>query len=83
MAISKIERGSLKNGPLIFGLMLYYKSQGIAFYAGGCIESDSRPVQDYANALRERLLLDGSGSAYILAFDKIVEKASGSARRKR
>ena len=79
MAISKIEGGSIKNGRLVMKMMEFYEQQkGLTAYAGGVINADAWAIRDYANPIRERLLNDGSGSAYVRAFDAIVELAAGT-----
>ena len=76
MAITKLERGALSNGRLWLRAYTFYSIKGLAFYAGGVIRSGNRTMQDYADPLRNRLMAGKSGSAYVLAFDRIVEAAS-------
>ena len=77
MMISKVERGITKSNALCWKALLeYYWDQGLAFYAGGVIRASHPVVATYADPLRERLLEKECGSAYVMAFDKLVELAA-------
>ena len=78
MMISKVERGVIKSNAALCwkALLQYYWDQGLAFYAGGVIRACNPVVATYADPLRERLLEKECGSAYAMAFDKLVELAA-------
>lgn len=76
MAISKLENGSLKGTATLWAKAFnFYCGKGIAFYCGGVVQVN--PVMTgYIEPLRQRLLDGEAGSAYVLAFDRLVEAAS-------
>lgn len=58
-----------------------YEDFGLVGYCGGVISVVDPTIAAYANQLRERLLDDSTGSAYVLAFDRIVALATAEASR--
>lgn len=78
MAITKLERGDIGSTPqarIYFAAIRYYERQGLAFYAGGVIPCDQPDLADMVGVLRERFASGEHGSAYALAFDRIVSMA--------
>jgi transcriptional regulator with XRE-family HTH domain len=76
MAISKLEHGTLKGTATLWTkAFLFYSDRGLAFYCGGVVKVDPS-VAGFIEPLRNRLMDGEAGSAYVLAFDKLVEFAN-------
>ena len=82
MMISKVERDVPKTDARCWKALLeFYWSKGLTFYAGGVIRAYSPAVATWADPLRERMLDFAArqnkecGSAYVMAFDKLIELA--------
>lgn len=81
MAITKLERGEINSTPqarLYFAAIRYYEGSGLAFYAGGVIPCQDPDLVDMVGCLRARFNQGKHGSAYALAFDRLVSAALNS-----